>query len=406
MNPAENTSVSPLPRPNMPRPSMPRTVWILGIVSLLTDVSSELAHALLPLLLVGSLGASILMLGLIEGLAEATASMVKLFAGRLSDLLGRRKPLIVLGYGLSALTKPLFPLAGSVGLVLGARLLDRLGKGIRGAPRDALLADVTPPLLRGEAFGLRQSLDTVGAVLGPIAAIGLMLWLGVVRSALWFAVIPAVLGVLVLILYVHEPEQHLAERKPALTLAAWRTLPTAFWQVIAVVAMLGLARFGEGFLIVLGSQRGLGSALAPLALAVMSTVYALAAWPAGWLADRLDRGKLLQVAMLALIAADAVIAFTGGRAWFLLGVALWGLHLAFSQGLLSAMIADAAPATLRGTAFGVFHFVSGSAALLASLIAGGLWQWVGASACFIGGGLFAVAAWLWLLLRWQRPVPH
>ena len=386
-----------------PRPRMPRAVWILGWVSLFTDVSSELAHALLPLMLIGGMGASVLMLGLIEGLAEATAAFCKLFAGRLSDLLGRRKPLIVIGYGLSAVTKPLFPLATVPFQVLLPRVLDRVGKGIRGAPRDALLADVTPPALRGEAYGLRQSMDTVGAVLGPLLAIGLMLWLGNAQHALWFAVIPAAIGVLILLLYLREPEQRAASDKSLLSMSAWRELPHSFWQVISVAALIGLARFGEGFLIVLGSDRGLGLSWAPLALAVMSAVYALSAWPVGRLADRMDRRGLLLVSLLMLVAADVLLAFDLGPWGFILGVGVWGLHLGFSQGLLSAMIAAAAPTTLRGTAFGVFHAVGGVTALCASVLAGALWQWFGPMSSFIGGALFAVAAIIALSLQRSSP---
>jgi len=386
---------------------MPRAVWILGWVSLLTDVSSELAHALLPLLLVGGMGASVLMLGLIEGLAEATAAFCKLFAGRLSDALGKRKPLIVAGYGLAALTKPLFPLATAPIHILLARLLDRVGKGIRGAPRDALLADVTPKALRGEAYGLRQSMDTVGAVVGPLLAIGLMIWLGNVQHALWFAVIPAVLGVLVLVFYLREPETHRASGKPTLSLSSWRELPKAFWRVLAVVALISLARFGEGFLIVLASERGLGMRWAPLALVIMSAVYALAAWPVGRLADRMDRRSLLGLSLLLLIAADVVLAFGSEPVWFLIGVALWGLHLGFSQGLLAAMIADTAPTELRGTAFGVFHAVGGVCALAASLLAGALWHWWGAPACFFGGAVLALAATVVLIVqRSQQRRPY
>jgi MFS family permease len=378
---------------------MPRAVWILGWVSLFTDISSELAHSLLPLLLVGGMGASVMMLGLIEGLAEATAAFCKLFAGRLSDLLGHRKPLIVLGYGLSALTKPLFPMATAPLLVLVARVLDRIGKGVRGAPRDALLADVTPKALRGEAYGLRQSMDTVGAVLGPLLAIGLMIWLGNAQHALWFAAIPAFIGVLILVLYLREPEKHADNDKPALSLSGWRNLPGAFWRVIGVAAMIGLARFGEGFLIVLASERGLGMRWAPLALVVMSAVYALSAWPVGRLADRTDRGALLLWSMALLIVADVLLAIDLGPVGFLLGVGLWGLHLGFSQGLLAAMTADAAPSSMRGTAFGVFHAIGGLAALCASLLAGGLWQWAGPMASFSAGAVFAAGAMLLLMLQ-------
>lgn len=327
----------------MKRARLPGTGWVLGAVSLLTHVSSELVHALLPLLLAGSLGASMLVIGLIEGAAEAMAAIVKLFSGALSDRIGRRKPLVVAGYGLSALTKLAFPLAASASLVLGARLLDRLGKGIRGAPRDALIADVTPPEQRGAAYGLRQSLDTVGAVLGPLAAMALMLWLLDARTALWFAAIPGLLAVLVLLVYVREPERHVAENKPALGLRHWRTLDRRVWGVIGIAALLHLARFGEGFLVLHMRDSGFGDALAPLALVLMSLAYTLTAFPVGWCADRMSRRTLLAIGVAMLVAADLVCALLPGRIGAALGVTLWGVHLGFTQGLLSAMLADAAP---------------------------------------------------------------
>jgi len=375
------------------RTRLPSTVWALGIVSLLTDVSSELVHALLPLLLAGPLGASMVMIGLIEGAAEATASMVKLFSGALSDRIGRRKPLVVAGYGLSALTKLVFPLVNGAGLILGARLVDRLGKGIRGAPRDALIADVTPAEQRGAAYGLRQSLDTVGAVIGPLAAMGLMLWLLDVRAALWFAVIPGVLAVLVLMVYVREPEQHIADRKGALTLRDWRALDAAAWGVIGVAALLNLARFGEGFLVIRMRDAGFGDGFAPLALVLMSLAYTLTAYPVGWYADRVARRALLLAGVLLLIAADLVFALVPGRAGAVFGVLLWGVHLGFTQGLLSALLSDVAPTSLRGTAFGVFHFVGGVALLIASVAAGALWQWQGATPMFlVAAGVALIAA--------------
>lgn len=277
----------------MKRPALPRTVWALGFVSLLTDVSSELVHALLPLLLAGPIGASMLMIGLIEGASEAMASVVKLFSGALSDRIGKRKPLVVIGYGLSALTKLVFPLVNSAGLILGARLVDRLGKGIRGAPRDALIADVTPVAQRGAAYGLRQSLDTVGAVIGPLAAMALMLWLSDARRALWFAAIPGLAAVLVLMIYVREPEQHAAEKKAPLTLRDWRALDASVWSVIGVAAVVNLARFGEGFLVIQMRDAGFGDGLAPLALVLMSLAFTLTAYPVGWLGDRISRTRLV-----------------------------------------------------------------------------------------------------------------
>jgi MFS family permease len=381
------------------RARLPTTVWVLGLVSLLTDVSSELVHALLPLLLAGPIGASMLVIGLIEGAAEATAAIVKLFSGALSDRLGRRKPLIVAGYGLSALTKLVFPLANSAGLVLATRLVDRLGKGIRGAPRDALIADVTPPEQRGAAYGLRQSLDTVGAVIGPLAALALMAWLLDARSALWFAAVPGVLAVLLLLVYVREPESHAGEAKPGLSLRDWRRLEAPAWSVIALAALLNLARFGEGFLVIRMRDAGYGDALAPLALVLMSLSFTLCAYPAGALADRIAPRRLLLFAVALLIAADLTLAFVPGRLGAAVGVLLWGAHLGFSQGVLAAMLSAVAPKALRGSAFGVFHLVSGVALLLASLAAGALWQWHGAPVMFSGAAVVATLAGLALLRR-------
>ncbi|HQW81063.1 MAG: MFS transporter [Rhodanobacteraceae bacterium] len=374
------------------RARLPNTVWALGIVSLLTDVSSELVHALLPLLLAGPLGASMVMIGLIEGMAEAAASIAKLFSGALSDRIGRRKPLVVAGYGLSALTKLVFPLVNSASFILGARLLDRIGKGIRGAPRDALIADVTPPEQRGAAYGLRQSLDTVGAVIGPMLAMGLMLWLLDVRAALWFAAIPGALAVLVLIVYVREPEQRAVEKKAPLTLRDWRVLDARVWGVIGIAAMLNLARFGEGFLVIRMRDAGFGEELAPMALVLMSLAFTLTAYPVGWWADRIARRSLLLTGVMLLIVADLVFAFVPGRLGAAIGVVFWGVHLGFTQGLLSAMLSDVAPKALRGSAFGVFHLVSGAALLVASVAAGALWQWQGAQAMFLVAATVAVLA--------------
>jgi len=376
----------------MTRVRLPTTVWALGIVSLLTDVSSELVHALLPLLLAGPLGASMLMIGVIEGAAEATASIVKLFSGALSDRIGRRKPLVVAGYGLSALTKLVFPLVHSAGFILGARLVDRLGKGIRGAPRDALIADVTPPEQRGAAYGLRQSLDTVGAVFGPLGAMGLMWWLLDARAALWFAAIPGLLAVLVLLVYVREPEQHAAEKKAPLSLRDWRALDAAVWRVVGLAFLMNLARFGEGFLVIRMRDAGFGEGFAPLALVLMSLAFTLTAYPVGWWADRVSRRALLLAGVLLLVVADLVFALVPGRTGAVVGVLLWGVHLGFTQGLLSAMLSDAAPKALRGSAFGVFHLLSGIALLVASLAAGALWQWQGATTMFLAAAAVATLA--------------
>ncbi len=387
---------------------MPRGVWALGLTSLFMDLSSELIHALLPIFLVVTLGAGPAVLGLLEGVAEATASFAKLVSGALSDRFGRRKPLALLGYGMAAFTKPLFPLAAGVGTVFLARFLDRVGKGIRGAPRDALVADITPLELRASAYGLRQSLDTVGAFLGPLAAIALM-WAFAddIRTVLWFAVIPAVLCVLVLWLGVEEPEASRPPARPRPWLGLARTdmaaLGSAYWWIVAVAVLLSLARFSEAFLVLRAQDVGMAIGLVPLVMVVMSLVYSLVAWPAGRLGDRMDRRRLLVAGILVLVPADLLLATATGPAGALWGVAVWGLHMGLSQGLLATLVADAAPAERRGTAFGLFHLATGVAALLASLLAGGLWQLFGAAATFAAGAALALASALLLALA-PRPV--
>ncbi len=382
-------------RPSAP---LPRTVWVLGVVSLCMDLSSELVHGLLPVFMTGVLGASMLAVGVVEGIAEATASIVKVFSGTLSDRLGRRKPLVVLGYSLAALSKPLFPLAGSLPLVLGARFMDRVGKGIRGAPRDALIADVTPEGSRGAAYGLRQAMDTVGAVFGPLAAIALMfLLLDDIRSVLWIAVVPAIAAVLVLVLFVKEPAHAASAAKATLRFASIGEFPPRYWAVVALGAILTLARFSEAFLVLRAQGVGLAVALVPGVLVVMNVVYTTVAYPAGIAADRGHRLALLVAGIAALIAADLVLARTEGLATLCAGVVLWGLHMGLTQGLLSALVADASPAPLRGTGFGVFNFVSGVALLAASILAGWLWQSAGAPATFYAGAALAALALLGLL---------
>jgi MFS family permease len=384
---------------------IPRTVWALGIVSLCMDLSSELVHALLPVYLTVVLGASMVAVGIIEGIAEATASIVKVFSGALSDRLARRKPLLVLGYGLAALSKPLFPLAASVPLVLAARFMDRIGKGIRGSPRDALIADVTAEGSRGAAFGLRQALDTTGAVLGPLAAVGLMLlFASDVRTVLWFAVIPAALAVLVLALWVREPPARATAPNP-LSRASLRELDARFWLVVGFGAVLTLARFSEAFLIIRAQELGLALALVPLVLVVMNVVYTAVAYPAGVAADRGHRRALLVWGLLSLCISDLLLAASLSVPVFFIAIILWGMHMGLTQGLLSALVAEAAPARLRGTAFGVFHFVSGAALLAASLIAGWLWEAYGARWTFYAGAAFTAIALAGLLLAKERAEP-
>ena len=376
---------------------IPRTVWALGAVSLLMDLSSELVHSLLPVLMVTVLGASMLAVGVVEGIAEASASIVKLFSGAISDRLGRRKPIVVLGYVLAAVSKPLFPLAASVPLVLAARFMDLVGKGIRGAPRDALIADVTPEGVRGAAYGLRQALDTVGAMLGPLAAIALMLALANdVRSVLWWAVVPAVLAVVVLVAFVREPAGAVAPlQRPVFK--SFHRVGMRTWLVVAVGAVLTLARFSEAFLVLRAQGLGIALAMVPIVLVVMNVAYTATAYPAGVAADRGHRKALLLWGLVALIASDVVIASTASRTLFFAGVVLWGLHMGLTQGLLSTLVADAAPAELRGTAFGVFHLVSGVAMLLASVIAGVLWDAYGPAWTFYAGAAFTALALLGLL---------
>jgi MFS family permease len=376
-------------------PVIPRSIWMLGFVSLFMDVSSELIHSLLPVFMVSSLGATAFAVGIVEGIAESTALIVKVFSGTISDYFGKRKGLAVLGYGLGAISKPLFALALSVNWVLAARFMDRIGKGIRGAPRDALVADLAPPEIRGAAFGLRQSLDTVGAFLGPLLAIGLMLlWAGDFRTVFWFAVIPAAIAVLLLVFGVEEPEPRAAGR-PAFAAIGWhsaRELERAFWLVVLFGAVFTLARFSEAFLILRAQQQGLPDSFAPLVLVIMNVVYAAAAYPIGRLADRMSHLKLLAAGLVLLVAADLVLALAQGLAAVAAGVALWGLHMGLTQGVLATMVAATAPAHLRGTAFGIFNLACGVAMLIASALAGLLWDTLGPAATFYAGAAFSVAA--------------
>ncbi|MDD4616561.1 MAG: MFS transporter [Alphaproteobacteria bacterium] len=379
-----------------PQPSpLPRAVLALGLVSLLMDTSSELIHSLLPVYVVTTLGASTLSLGVLEGLAQAVASILKMFSGALSDWTGKRKALAVVGYGLSALTKPLFPLAQSMGLVFTARIADRIGKGIRGAPRDALIADVTPLEVRGAAYGLRQALDTVGAFLGPGLAILLMLLFNDnIRAVYWFAVIPAFACVVVLILGVEEPERKTEVKRDAFTVNRneLAKLGNAYWSVVFFGSILTLARFSEAFLVLRAQSAGLPEAWLPIVMVVMSLVYASVSYPAGKLSDRVDRRLILMIGMGVLVVADFVLAFASTVGGVLVGVGIWGLHMGLSEGLLTTLIADAAPSQWRGTAFGVFNLITGIVLLVASTLAGYLWEAGGPKATFLAGAVFTILA--------------
>lgn len=381
--------------PPVQRPKIPRTVWALGFVSLFMDISSEMIHALLPLFLTVGLGASVVMVGLIEGVAEATASISKVFSGYLSDRIGRRKPLILLGYALGAVSKPFFAMAGAPAMVFAARFADRIGKGLRGAPRDALVADVTPESIRGRAYGVRQALDTTGAFIGPLLAIGLMALLADnIRAVFWFAVIPAGLAVLCVLIGVEDraagPEEKRA--RPPIRLAGLRRLKGAFWGVVALGVVFTLARFSEAFLVLKANAEGLPFALAPLVLVVLNAVYSLGAYPAGAWSDRASPTTLLLWGLVALVLADLMLALSPGVLGAFAGIALWGAHLALTQGLLSKLVAQSAPADLRGSAFGLFNLATGVAMLAASAIAGLLWDGIGPAATFLGGAGFAVLA--------------
>lgn len=381
--------------------AIPVNVWALGFVSMLMDISSEMIHSLLPIYMVTVLGTSVLAVGLIEGIAEATASVVKVLSGSLSDRLGKRKLLAALGYGLGALTKPVFPLASTLDWLIGARFIDRIGKGIRGAPRDALVADVTPPELRGAAFGLRQTLDMIGAFMGPLLAIGLM-WLTAshFQTVFWIAVVPAFLAVGVLLVFVREPDRPAAPRAGApLSRSAMISLGAGYWWVVAVGMVFTLARFSEAFLILRAGEAGLAAMWAPLVLVLMGVAFSLSAYPAGALSDRVSRVNVLAVGMGCLVAADLVLALVPGLGGLALGVVLWGVHMGFTQGVFGALIADRAPAGLRGTAFGVFHLLTGIALLLASVIAGALWDTWGYRGTFLFGASLAALTLLSLTVR-------
>ncbi|WP_054903183.1 MFS transporter [Pseudomonas sp. NBRC 111131] len=375
-------------------PKIPRSVWALGLVSMCMDISSEMIHALLPLYMVTVLGTSVVAVGVIEGIAEATASITKVFSGALSDRLGKRKLLTVLGYGLGALTKPVFPLASGLDWLIGARFVDRIGKGIRGAPRDALVADVTPAELRGAAFGLRQALDTVGAFLGPLLAIGLM-WLTAshFQTVFWVAVIPAFLAVYILVAFVHEPQAPHSTQPVRMPLA-WGErvrLGPVYWRLTGLAMAFTLARFSEAFLLLRAQDMGLAPLWAPAVLVLMALAYSLSAYPAGVLSDRAGRRGVLMIGLALLVTADLLLALMPGWAGLVLGVVAWGLHLGFTQGIFAALIADSAPVNLRGTAFGLFNLLTGVALLVASVVAGLLWDGVGFQATFLVGAGFAGA---------------
>jgi len=380
---------------------LPAGVWALGFVSMFMDISSELIHSLLPLFMSTVLGASMMTIGMVEGVAEATASVAKVFSGTISDHFGKRKIIAVLGYSLAAVTKPVFPLATSMGWVFAARFVDRIGKGIRGAPRDALVADITPRGMRGAGYGIRQSLDSVGAFLGPLLAVAFMAWFeNDIRTVLWVAVLPAFFAVALLVLGVHEPER--AEDpsfvRNHLTTIDIKRLPLRYWLIVLLSLTFTLARFSEAFLVLRAQDVGLAIGYVPMVMIVMNIAYAATAYPAGIAADRFSPRLLLISGLALLVAADVVLAASASPSSVLEGAALWGVHMGLTQGLFAKLVADVAPAELRGTAFGIFNLAGGGALLLASVIAGTIWSALGAPATFLAGATFAMLAVIGLLV--------
>lgn len=380
---------------------LPSGIWTLGFVSMFMDISSELVHSLLPVLMTTVLGASMITIGFIEGVAEGASAITKVFSGAISDYFGKRKLLAVIGYGLAAITKPVFPLATTIGWIFGARFVDRIGKGIRGAPRDALIADISKPYLRGAAYGLRQSLDSVGAFLGPLFAIAFMVWLANdIKAVLWVAVVPAFLAVFLLIVGIREPgaPARTADSRNYLRLTKLKCMPMRYCLIVILGALFTLARFSEAFLILRAQDLGLTVGYVPAIMIVMNLAYSTFAYPAGAASDRISARTLLVFGLLILVASDALLAIAWAPWIALIGAALWGIHMALTQGLLSKLVADTAPADLRGSAFGIFNLVSGIAIFLSSIIAGSLWNAFGAPATFTAGASFAAIAAIGLLL--------
>jgi MFS family permease len=389
-----------------PRPRLPRNIWVLGFISLFMDLSSEIYHALLPAFVTIVLGLPATALGAIDGIAEATANFAKLFSGRLSDRSQRRKPWIMGGYGLAAASKILFPLAASAPALMVARFADRIGKGIRGSPRDAMVADEAPPEIRGRAFGLRQALDTAGALLAPLAAIALMaLFMSDIRAVYWVAIIPAAISFLLAWLALREPETHVAKANGSPFFRGFRELDKDTKRLLGVGFLFTLARFSEGFLILKGMHAGISGALSPLILVVFNLGLVVLAYPAGALSDRASPRLILLAGMAVLVAADLLLAFTSGIAPLIIGVLLWGAHMALTQGIFARMIADSAPDHLRASSFGAFYFASGIASLLANLAAGLLWDRGGAEATFVAGAAVATAAMMMLTLLPEKTAP-
>lgn len=388
--------------------AIPRGIWALGFVSMFMDISSEMILGLLPLFLVQVLGASATAVGVLEGVAESVVHLFRLLSGVLSDRLGRRKTLLLIGYGIAALAKPLFPIAESFGTVFAARFVDRIGKGIRGAPRDALVADLAPPGMRGSSYGLRQSLDTIGAFLGPLGAIVCMLALGGdFRSVFWIASLPAFVSVLLLALFVSDaPGPGTMRPGQAVRWSDLGELPRAFWYVMAIAAVFTLARFSEAFLVLRAGNVGLRADFVPAVLVLMNLSYAVSSYPAGRYSDTLDRRWILLIGGAALAAADLFLAGAAGLTGLAAGIFLWGLHMGLSQGLLAALVADVAPVEKRGSAFGLFSLLSGLMMLAASAAAGAVWDRFGPAIVFHAGAGVAALGMMGLYIDMRLRPPR
>jgi len=387
-----------------------RNVFVLSLVSLCTDVSSEMIYPLVPLFLTGVLGAPATVVGLIEGLAEATANVLKLVSGRVTDRRGGRRAWVFAGYGLSALAKPLLALATIWPLVLLARLVDRVGKGTRGTPRDALIAASSDPARRGRAFGFHRSVDTVGAVIGPLAGVGLLAVTGQnFRLVFLLAALPAIIGVS-LIGRVREPALPVAPvatggaQPPAFT---YRTAPRPYRTFLGIGLLFALGNSSDTFLILRAHNLGLGTLATVLAYAVYNLVYATVGWPAGILSDRLGRRGILVAgfALFALVYGGMGVATGALVVWPLF--ALYGLYIALTDGVTKAYITDLVPATQRGGALGLYAATTGFMALVSSVLAGLLWDHVSPAAPFYLGGITALGAAVAVgLLRPRRPAAH
>lgn len=384
---------------------IPRTVWVLGFVSLLMDISSEMIHALFPLFMAGTLGASAIWIGLVEGIGEGTALIAKVFSGVVADRFGHKKRLVFAGYFLGVISKPVFALAGSMPVVLAARFFDRIGKGLRGAPRDAIVADVTDESIRGAAYGLRQSLDAAGAFVGPLlATLLLLLWTEELRSIFWIALIPGAACLALILFGVEDNVTPTVNTKHI----AWKDLKIvitpAFVQLVILGTLFSLARFSNAFIVLRAADIGIEHAWIPMTVVLMNIAFSLSSYPFGKLADKLNPMKLLALSMVLLALANLLFAYAANYRILAAGIVLFGMHLGATQGIFSTIISEIAPSEVRATAFGIFNFFSGLALLASGLVAGSLWEYMGAQYCFGVGVVFALIT-LCLIPRFKQLQP-